>query len=302
MTHPDAHAVPPGSSVVITGASSGIGRDATLYLSGLGYRVFAGVRRPDDGDRLRDDAALADAASAERITPVLLEVTDDEQVTAAAAFVDDEVGGAGLTAVFSNAGIASFNGDTACETCPLSTQQRVMEVNHFGAVRVIQAMLPMVRRSRGRVVVNSALMARIPLPFNAGYAASKAALEAWATSLRREVAPHGVEVILVEAAAISSALAGHQHIERVPDTGPYAAQHSFLEHFMAEMDEMHDDPRAAPRRFSEVVAHALQAPRPNTRYVVGGGSRLLDAVAHLPEAAQDRAIEHAVRHAVAGGA
>lgn len=106
----------------------------------------------------------------------------------------------------------------------------------------------------------------------------------------------------MEAAAISSALAGHQHIERVPDTGPYAAQHAFLEHFMAEMDEMHDDPRAAPRRFSEVVAHALQAPRPHTRYVVGGGSRLLDAVAHLPEAAQDRAIERAVRHSVAGDA
>lgn len=288
---------PPDSSIVITGASSGIGRATALHLSGLGYRVFAGMRRTEDGDRLRDDAAIDPRAAAENIEPIMLEVTDQGQVDEAAARVTEALGDGGLTAVFSNAGIASFTGDTACETCPLSTQQRVMEVNHFGAVRVIQAMLPMVRRARGRVVVNSAMMARIVLPFNAGYAASKAALEAWTTALRREVAPHGVDVVLVEAGGIASSLAGHQDIDSVPATGPYAAQHRFLERFMSDMSAHADDPAWQPQRFAEVVAQALSAEHPKTRYVVGGGAHGLDAIAHLPEAMQDQAIAHTLGRA-----
>ena len=280
----------PGETVLITGASSGIGRDAALHLNELGYRTLAGVRTADDGERLTHDAVDADL-----MQPVILDVTDPDQVARAAATVDDLVGRRGLDAFFSNAGIAAFDGDTSCEGCPVETQERVMAINHFGAVRVTQAVLPMVRRARGRIVVNTALMARIVLPFNAGYAASKCALEGWMDTLRREVRPHGVRVVMIEAAAIASSLAGRQDLDAVPDTGPYAAQHAFLESSFARMAGHDGDPACQPRRFSEKVVEAIQAPHPRTRYVVGGASRPLSAASHLPSTVQDRMLETLVR-------
>lgn len=280
----------PGETVLITGASSGIGRDAALHLNELGYRTLAGVRTADDGERLTHDAVDADL-----MQPVILDVTDPDQVARAAATVDDLVGRRGLDAFFSNAGIAAFDGDTSCEGRPVETQERVMAINHFGAVRVTQAVLPMVRRARGRIVVNTALMARIVLPFNAGYAASKCALEGWMDTLRREVRPHGVRVVMIEAAAIASSLAGRQDLDAVPDTGPYAAQHAFLESSFARMAGHDGDPACQPRRFSEKVVEAIQAPHPRTRYVVGGASRPLSAASHLPSTVQDRMLETLVR-------
>lgn len=288
-THPPRQA-PPGSTVLVTGASSGIGRDATLRLAELGYTVMAGIRHDADGERL-----VADAARPDLVHPVHLDVTDPAQVAAAAAEVDRRVGDAGLTALFSNAGIAAFDGDTSCEGCPIETQERVMAVNHFGAVRVAQSVLPAIRRARGRVVFNTALMARIALPFNAGYAASKSALEAWADTLRLEVHAHGVHVVMIEAAAITSSLEGKQDLDEVPSDGPYPEQQAFLRSFMAEMDARSDDPACSPRRVSDAVVEALQAAHPHRRYVVGGGSRRLSAVAHLPEPVQDRLREHLVQ-------
>jgi NAD(P)-dependent dehydrogenase (short-subunit alcohol dehydrogenase family) len=288
-THPPRQARP-GETVVVTGASSGIGRRTALHLTDLGYEVLAGVRKPADGERL-----VADAGRGELIHPVQLDVTDPDQVAAAAAEVDRRVGDAGLTALFSNAGIAAFAGDVSCEGCPIETQERVMAVNHFGAVRVTQALLPAIRRARGRVVVNTALMARIALPFNAGYAASKAALEAWMDTLRLEVHAHGVHVVMVEAAAITSSLEGKQDLDAVPDTGPYPEQRAFLQSFMDEMTARADDPACSPDRFAEAVVEAIQAAHPHRRYVVGGGSRRLSAVSHLPDAVQDRIREHLVQ-------
>jgi NAD(P)-dependent dehydrogenase (short-subunit alcohol dehydrogenase family) len=281
-----------GETVVVTGASSGIGRTTALHLNLLGYRTVAGVRKEADGEALRDDAGLPDL-----LHPVTLDVTDDWQVSAAAAAVEDLVGARGLDAFFSNAGIAAFSGDTSCEGCPVETQERVMAVNHFGAVRVTQALLPLLRRARGRIVVNTALMARIALPYNAGYAASKSALEAWMDTLRREVRPHGVRVVMVEAAAIASSLAGHQDLDAVPSNGPYGVQHQFLADSFARMDAHADDPACSPERFAEVVTRAIQSPHPRTRYVVGGGSRPIEAASHLPTVVQDRVLETMVRRA-----
>jgi NAD(P)-dependent dehydrogenase (short-subunit alcohol dehydrogenase family) len=176
-----------GDSVFITGTSSGIGEDAALYSNELGYTVFAGVRRAEDGERVRGKASRPDA-----FHHVLLDVTDAAQVARAPNEIARVLGpGRGLTALVSNAGIAALSGDVSCEGCPIETQQRVMDVNLFGAVRVVQAFLPLVRAARGTIVFNSALMAHTMIPFNGGYAASKCALEGWADSLRREIAPLG---------------------------------------------------------------------------------------------------------------
>lgn len=270
-------------SVLITGASSGIGEDAALYLNELGYTVFAGVRRAEDGERVRSRAARPGA-----FHHLLLDVTDDAQVARARDEVTRLLGaGRGLTALVSNAGIAALRGDVSCEGCPIETQQQVMDVNFFGAVRVVQAFLPLVRVARGTVVVNSALMAHTVLPFNGGYAASKCALEGWADSLRREVAPLGVRVALIEAAGIASELEAKQDPSSIPADTPYRAQRPLIGMSAQLMRRKAGDPRLSPRRVSELVAGAIADRRPKPRRIVGGGARPIWVLGCLPDRAQD---------------
>jgi NAD(P)-dependent dehydrogenase (short-subunit alcohol dehydrogenase family) len=267
--------------VLVTGASSGIGRDAALFLDERGYTVAAGVRKPEDGERLRGDAPRPDA-----LVPVRLDVTSADDVARAVGEVADL---GPLRAVFSNAGIAAYDGDVSCEGCPLETQQRVMDVNFFGAVRVVQAFLPALRETRGTIVFNSALMAHTVIPFNAGYAASKCALEGWADSLRREVAPHGVRVALVEAAAISSSLEGKQDPSQVPADGPYPMQRALISTFLAAQARTAGRASTDPRRFSEAVLAAIESGKPRPRRIVGGGAKPIYALGLLPDRVQDAA-------------
>jgi NAD(P)-dependent dehydrogenase (short-subunit alcohol dehydrogenase family) len=269
-------------AVMITGTSSGIGEDAALYFNERGYTVFAGVRRLEDGERVRQKATRPD-----HFHPVVIDVTDNDQVAAGRDLVTRRLGEEGLTALVSNAGIAAFNGDASCEACPIETQQRVMDVNHFGAVRVIQAFLPQLRRSRGTVVINSALMAHTVIPFSAGYAMSKSALECWADSLRREVASSGVRVAIIQAADISSALAGKQDYTSVPSDSPYPVQAAFL-HLAGQMQERFaGNRRSSPRRVTELMVQAVESPRPRPRRITGGGSRPIWLIGLLPDSIQD---------------
>jgi NAD(P)-dependent dehydrogenase (short-subunit alcohol dehydrogenase family) len=275
--------------VVVSGASSGIGEDAALFLNQLGYLVAAGVRRGSDGDRLR-----AKAADPGRLRPVVFDVTSDEQVTAARRVVEEMLeNGLRFAGLFSNAGVAHYEGDTSSEGTPMRVLEHVMDVNFFGSLRFIREFLPLARAARGTVVINSALMARTVLPFNAGYAASKCALEGWADSLRREVGAYGVRVILIEAAAISTGLTS-ENGDAVSDDNPYPAQRPFLQKSFQRLEAHRDDPRCAPRRFSEIVAHALQAEHPRTRYHIGGGAGAIHAIGALPDAVQDRLLKHLV--------
>ena len=278
------NSAPEPRSVVITGTSSGIGQDAALYFNECGYTVFAGVRRLEDGERVR-----ARAAQPERFHSLVLDVTDPGQVAAARDQVADRLGTAGLTTLVSNAGIAAFSADVSCEGCPIETQQRVMEVNHFGAIRLIQAFLPLIRAARGTVVVNSALMAHTVIPFSAGYAMSKSALECWADSLRREVAPLGVRVAIIQAAEISSSLAGKQDLSRIPVGTPYPMQRKFLL-LAKQMEQRFAAKRSAsPRRVSELMPQAAESRRPKPRRIVGAGARPIWLLGCLPDRIQDAA-------------
>jgi NAD(P)-dependent dehydrogenase (short-subunit alcohol dehydrogenase family) len=162
-----------------------------------------------------------------------------------------------------------------------------MDVNFFGAVRVVQAFLPLVRAARGTVVVNSALMAHTRLPFNGGYAASKCALEGWMDSLRREVAPLGVRVALIEAAGITSDLEAKQDPSSVPADTPYRAQRPLIRMSAQMMRKKAGDPRLSPRRVSELMAAAVADSRPKPRRIVGGGARPIWVLGCLPDRAQD---------------
>ncbi len=182
--------------IVITGASTGIGRECALYFDRLGYRVFAGVRKASDGE------ALAKAASP-RLTPVIIDVTDARTITEAAAQVEQALGDVPLVGLVNNAGIG-IGGPV--EFLQASELRRQMEVNLIGPVAVTQAFMPMLRRSRGRIVVISSIGGKVATPLLGPYCASKFALEGLCDSMRAELKPFGISVSIVEPGGVKTAM------------------------------------------------------------------------------------------------
>ncbi|HKO27847.1 MAG TPA: SDR family NAD(P)-dependent oxidoreductase, partial [Solirubrobacteraceae bacterium] len=172
-------------SVLVTGAARGIGRATAMRLSAAGWDVIAGVRRAQDGEELAQ-------AQPGRISPVVLDVTDDQQVAAL-----DQALPARLDAVVNNAGVAVAGPLEAVTPADFRHQ---LEVNVVGQAAVTQAVLPRLRQSRGRVVFVSSVSGRIATPMFGPYNASKFALEGMADALRMELAPWGIRVVLIEPA------------------------------------------------------------------------------------------------------
>src|SRR5918912_1873648 len=182
-------------SIVITGASTGIGRACALRLSSKGHRVFAGVHKDSDGESLARDARG-------ELVPIIVDVTDAGSIDAAARVVDDAVGGSGLQGLVNNAGIAVSG---PLEFLPVEDLRRQMEVNVIGQIAVTQAFLPLVRRGRGRVVNMGSVAGRAPsAPLIGPYAASKMAMEALTDSLRLELARWDIFVSIVEPGSIAT--------------------------------------------------------------------------------------------------
>ena len=167
-------------TVLITGASTGIGRATALRLDGAGWQVFAGVRKQEDAEALR-------AAGSERLTPLMLDVTDGAQIAAAAARIEAEADG-GLDGLVNNAGVAIPG---PLETLPLEDFRRQVEVNLTAQVAVTQAMLPAIRRAGGRIVFLSSIGGRIAFPLNGAYHAAKFGIEAVGDVFRQELRPVG---------------------------------------------------------------------------------------------------------------
>jgi NAD(P)-dependent dehydrogenase (short-subunit alcohol dehydrogenase family) len=272
-------------SVLITGASTGIGRAAALRMDAEDWRVFAGVRREEDA------AALREAAS-ERLEPLMLDVTDSEQIAAAAERVGKEVGEAGLDGLVNNAGIAVLS---PLETIPIDDLRRQLEVNLISQVAVTQAMLPLIRRATGRVVFISSIGGRMSLPFGGPYHASKYGIESVADCLRQELRPWGIEVALIEPGSIDTSIweRGERIADEVSDRAPAAQEELYgktIERFRVAVKKT-----AArgiePDKVARTIALALSASRPRTRYLVGldaRGQALLSRL--LPDRLLDRII------------
>jgi NAD(P)-dependent dehydrogenase (short-subunit alcohol dehydrogenase family) len=181
------------STFLVTGASTGIGRATALRLDRAGHRVLATVRREEDG------SALAGAAS-ERLEPLRLDVTDRESIAATAERLDGG-GDSRLDGLVNNAGTAIAG---PLELLPIDDFREQLEINLVGQVAVTQAMLPALRRARGRIVFVSSIGGRMAFPFNGPYHASKWAIEAVGESLRNELRPWGIEVSLVEPGSVAT--------------------------------------------------------------------------------------------------
>jgi len=268
--------------VVITGASSGIGKECALYLVQRGYRVFAGVRKASDGE------ALIKVASS-RLSPVILDVTDAKAVSGAARQVAQALGELPLIGIVNNAGLW---GGGAAEFVQPGEVRRVMEANLVGALAVTQAFMPMLRRSRGRIVNISSISGKMAAPFFFPYNASKFALEALSDSLRAELKPWGINVSIVEPGAIQSAIwdKNRSALDEIFRALPPDGVRFYGQEFAKGLNMIEGMKRAAvpAKRVAKVVEHALTARRPRTRYLVGTDAKLM-AFFHwlLPDRAFD---------------
>jgi NAD(P)-dependent dehydrogenase (short-subunit alcohol dehydrogenase family) len=247
----------------VTGTARGIGRATALRLAERGWHVFAGVRRAQDGDELS-------AAAAGQIHPVILDVTDQDQVMALPGNLPED-----LDAVVNNAGIVVGG---PVEAVPLDELRRQLEVNVIGQVAVTQAVLPGLRSSRGRVIFVSSLSGRVATPLTGAYNASKFALEAVADALRMEVAPWGIRVVLVEPAQTDTDLWRLADDDLNDTVAQLASEHRelYAKHIEGFRRSIPRSQRVA-RPVQEVAAtieKALTAPRPKARYVVGGPARV----------------------------
>ena len=181
-------------AVLVTGASTGIGAACALGLDRLGMRVFAGVRRATDGAALQRQASPL-------LTAVAIDVTDVNSIAGAARTITAVMGDAGLAGLVNNAGIVVPG---PLEFLPLADLRRQLEINVVGQIAVTQAMLPLLRAARGRIVNMGSIGGRMATPFVGAYAASKFALEALTDALRVEVRPWRIGVSIIEPGAIAT--------------------------------------------------------------------------------------------------
>jgi NAD(P)-dependent dehydrogenase (short-subunit alcohol dehydrogenase family) len=266
-------------AVLVTGASSGIGRASAVRLRRAGWRVLGGVRTVRDADELR----------ALDVEPIELDVTKAEQVAAAA----ESLGGA-LDGLVANAGIAVA---APLELVPLDELRRQLEVNVVGQVAVVQAFLPALRRKRGRIVLMGSIGGRSALPFLGPYAASKHALEALADVLRVELAPWGIAVSIVEPASIKTAMwaKGAAHAEALREAVSPEAAGLYAERLARFRDvALRRGPGVDPDVVATAVEHALTAARPKARYVVGRDAHLRAWIERLPTRVRDRLLTRAL--------
>ncbi len=276
--------------MLITGASTGIGRAAALRLDRGGWRVFAGVRRDDDAAALRE-------AGSERLEPLILDVTEAEAIAAAAERIGEATGEAGLDGLLNNAGIGVM---APLETIALDDFRRQVEVNVTAQVAVTQAMLPLIRAAGGRIVFMGSMGGRVALPFGAPYHVSKFALEAIADSLRQELRPWGLEVALIEPGSIDTPIweRGEKAAEEMWARAPARQRELYgeqLERFLAAAQRTAER-GIAPEKVAEAVEHALTARRPRTRYLVGRDARLQTRVRRLmPDRLFDRLVAREMR-------
>jgi NAD(P)-dependent dehydrogenase (short-subunit alcohol dehydrogenase family) len=268
-----------GRTVLVTGASTGIGRTTALTLAALGATVLAGVRDPAAGEALGPS-----------VRPLQLDITDPGQIAAACTGLDR------LDGLVNNAGIAISG---PLEFLPVEELRRQLDVNVVAQLAVTQACLPALRRARGRIVNVSSIAGRVALPLYGPYSASKFALEALSDSLRRELRGSGVQVSVIEPGAIATPIWGRgvDAADALWNAMPPAAH----ERYGSLVDTLRGEAMKqgekgdAPEAVADVIVAALTARRPRTRYLVGREAKIQAALARvLPARAFDAVLAAAL--------
>jgi NAD(P)-dependent dehydrogenase (short-subunit alcohol dehydrogenase family) len=271
-------------SVVVTGTSTGIGAATALHLAEQGFHVFAGVRQEADG------AALV-AQVPDGLTPLIIDVTDQSTISAAAATVADAVGERGLAGLVNNAGIAK---PAPIEFQPMADFRTQLEVNLFGPVAMIQAFLPLIRRGGGRIVNVGSIGGLLVLPLNGAYSASKFGMRAISDALRLELRQWNIHVSLIEVAPVKTAIFGKTYAELDGlEQGLGEARYRLYEGQVAAIRKATEKAAAdadPPLVIAKAILDALTSDKPKTRYLVGHGGKEVEAAAALPDGMRDKAL------------
>lgn len=266
--------------VVVTGASTGMGAATAREMARRGFHVLAGVRRDSDGEALL----------AAGVEPVILDITDQEHIAALVARIDGDPHHRAVRALINNAGLPCAG---PVEVVPLDEWRRVYEVNVFGTVALTQALLPALVRCKGRVVNISSMNGKVSMAGYGVYASSKHAVEALSDALRNELAPHGVQVVIVEPGGVRTEMArvGLSGLSDLTSrTTPeqnerYGALMQAIPSHVAAFTEAGATSDTAAR----TIAKAATDRKPRTRYTIGAMTTfLIRASSLLPDLVFDR--------------
>ncbi len=258
-----------GRSVLVTGASGGIGKATALLLDREGFRVFAGFRSVQASDSLKREAS-------ERLTPVRLEVTDGTSIAQAADAISAELGGKGLDGLVNNAGIAAAG---AIETISTARDREQFEVNVLGLLETTRVFLPMIRKARGRIVNVGSSLGRVALPYLGTYCATKFAVAGLSDALRMELKPFHVSVSLIEPGVINTPFWSVVE-EEVAQNPLYRDSARTVFGAFRKMSASGAPPEAVAR----AIQDALTSRRPKPYYRVGMDGRMLAILARVTPA------------------
>jgi NAD(P)-dependent dehydrogenase (short-subunit alcohol dehydrogenase family) len=272
--------------VLVTGASSGIGKATALEFARRGHTVFAAARRASELEEL----ARAD----ERIEAVPIDVTDVVSVSAAAGRVDQLTAGYGVDALVNCAGYA-LGGPV--ETLSGEAVEHQFQTNVFGLLDVTRAFLPRMReRGTGRIVNVSSVVGRVVFPGMGVYSATKFALEALSDALRMELAPFGVSVVLVEPGFVKTDIGEASQRQAAPFATAADGYEELTKKTVEFVSKQVADNGIPPQRVARQIARAVESRNPRARYLLPASSKVLvGLMTRLPDGAADRAKRLAAR-------
>lgn len=259
------------STVLITGGTDGLGRAAAILLAEEGYRVFAAGRSAERRASLDELARKGNLP----LESVEMDVADDMSVAHAVAAVEKR--GGPVDALVNNAGVGYI---AVMEEVRMEDLRRQFEVNFFGAVRLIQAVLPGMReRRRGRIINMSSLSGKVAIPLFGPYSSSKFALEAMSDALRLELHPFGVEVVLIEPGYIptnfqNSSIELSSPYAAAAEKSPYAAVYRGFRRTWKKSTQSKGAARTTPEDCARVILRALRETPPRARYIVTRSARI----------------------------
>jgi NAD(P)-dependent dehydrogenase (short-subunit alcohol dehydrogenase family) len=277
-------------AVVVTGASTGIGRATALLLDKKGYRVFAGVRKQADAESLSDEGS-------DNLTPITIDVTEERSIKSAKDEVQSAVGNDGLVGLVNNAGVGDGG---PVETMDLDVLRNVLEVNLVGQVAVTQAFLPLIREVPGTIVFIASIGGRIASPFMSPYNTSKFAIEALGESLRQELAPWAIDVVVIEPGSIDTPIwsKGAETIDdqkgsmSETETRLYRKQLDRMEEVLSETASR----GIAPEKVAEVIHTAISSDNPKYRYLVGRDAKIAAKLkGNLPDRTFKKLIDRQIK-------
>ena len=272
---------------IVTGASTGMGAATARELARRGFHVLAGVRRDRDADAIRGPG----------IEPLIIDITVPGHIRALATRVHGDPHGRAVRALVNNAAIQA---NVPIEAFAIDEWRRMFEVNLFGQIAVTQALLPALIRSKGRVVNISSVGGKVAMATDGPYAGTKFALEAVSDSLRRELAPFGVQVVVVEPGAVRTEMLGraiataHELVSAM--TPEQSQRYGWLVQAVNTQAVSSTKSGLPTDIAAKVIAKAVTARKPRTRYTIGRDAALLTRLARiLPDRILDLLFAAALR-------